>query len=84
MSNDFKIQKPAQTALKKMSSEELSSLSAEMTSIKDKYLFVYKETQTAIHEEIEKKQISEQEERRKNDPDYDSKHQGVGVSKKDA
>jgi len=81
MPDNFQIKKPSLSSLKKMNSEELTALSAKMTSIKDQYLFVYKETQKAIHAELETTQKQEQDKRRKDDPDYDKKHQGVGIHK---
>jgi len=69
----FSIPKNAE----KMSSEDLVSLSANMTGAKDEMLLEYKSVQEKLHELIAKKQKEEQEERINNDPDYWKKHQGV-------
>lgn len=70
---------PSESTLEQMSSAEVESLSAELTSAKDIYLAEYKAKQEQLQALLSEKLQSEQEERIANDPDYWKKHQGVGA-----
>lgn len=69
---------PAKTKLDKMSSEELTSLSAELTGAKDEYLKDYRSKQEKLNALIAAKIEEERQARIDADPDYWKKHQGIG------
>lgn len=73
---------PIDSELDKLSSDQLSDMSASFTNKKDAYHAEYKAKQDRLHEKIAEKQKMEQDERIKNDPDYWDKHQGVGQIQK--
>ena len=69
---------PSKTKLDKMSSEQIESLGAELTSGKDAYLAEYKEKQEKLQALLSEKLQSERDERIAKDPEYWKKHQGIG------
>lgn len=68
---------PSARELERMSSEELSDLSASLTGAKDKFQKDYRTRQENLHKRIAEKQKKEREDRIKQDPDYWKKHQGI-------
>lgn len=73
---------PNKDALAEMSSQEITRISERLTGEKGEYLQYYRDKQNVLQRAITDKQKAEQNKRIAEDPDYWSKHQGVGINRR--